>query len=279
MVPALRESRSTVRMDIVNLAPKCWPHALAYRLWRDQYFQLKEWQCLRKTSQCKYGYSGPRSGGSGGWIDDNYICVNPFHYEVVECEEDHFSKRIAIARPSRAAISNHITVPVSVPNRSARALIKSLQETAASAGVVLKGTIAEEGVQLVTPETSVGDWLCVLFEGTALCEFRKRLPTIGDAASAHDPIATPRCEHRAHVFGAVGKEVSESCTAVALTKCRYFLLTGAKITILKRNHETFLNALLDCAHCQVSNTAPSIDEEVAADEVAATLVGMGCGEV
>ena len=84
LVNCHRESRSSVRMDIVNLASKCWPHALTYRLWRDPYFQMKEWQTLRaKQPLCVYGYAGPKSGGSGGWIDDHYICINPFHYEIV----------------------------------------------------------------------------------------------------------------------------------------------------------------------------------------------------
>ena len=83
LVMSPREARSSVRIDIVNFASKCWPQALTYRLFRDPYFQLKEWQNLRRIRCCKHGYAGPKCGGSGGWPTENFICVNPFHYEVV----------------------------------------------------------------------------------------------------------------------------------------------------------------------------------------------------
>lgn len=83
LIKCRRESRSSCRMDVNNLQRKAWPHALTYRMWRDQHFQLTAWQSLHSESCCKYGYNGPRHGGAGGWANDEYLCINPFHYHAV----------------------------------------------------------------------------------------------------------------------------------------------------------------------------------------------------
>ena len=35
---------------------------------------------MRKTPRCRFGYAGPKNAGVGGWCDDYYVCINPFHY-------------------------------------------------------------------------------------------------------------------------------------------------------------------------------------------------------
>ena len=107
LVVSPREARSSVRIDIVNFASKCWPQALTYRLFRDPYFQLKEWQNLRKIDCCNHGYAGPKCGGSGGWPTENYICVNPYHYEVYNSG--------ASGKPPAAAVA---AVPANGPETS-----------------------------------------------------------------------------------------------------------------------------------------------------------------
>ena len=92
LVACTRENRSAVRMDIVNFTSKCWPHALAYKLWRDPLFQLKRWQTLVSTGDCKYGYAGKKCTTGQGWVDPNFICVNPWHYHVAVEERSDSNK-------------------------------------------------------------------------------------------------------------------------------------------------------------------------------------------
>ena len=40
-------------------------------------------QSLRKIPSCQFVYGGPKCGGVGGWADDDYICINPYHYGML----------------------------------------------------------------------------------------------------------------------------------------------------------------------------------------------------
>ena len=41
---APKETRAALRIDIANFAPKVWPHALAFRIWRNTSMDSRDWQ-------------------------------------------------------------------------------------------------------------------------------------------------------------------------------------------------------------------------------------------
>lgn len=115
LVNCTHDSRSTIRMDISNFHSKCWPHALAYRMFRDPLFQMNSWKSLVSKGGCPYGYTGRyRNGGSRGWINDEFVCINPFHYEVEERRDRDPMKRkqaaaaLALAEAKAAAAKSKL---------------------------------------------------------------------------------------------------------------------------------------------------------------------------
>ena len=49
---APKETRAALRIDIANFAPKVWPHALAFRIWRNTSMDSRDWQVRLVHIRC-----------------------------------------------------------------------------------------------------------------------------------------------------------------------------------------------------------------------------------
>ena len=50
---APKETRAALRIDIANFAPKVWPHALAFRIWRNTSMDSRDWQVRFVHIRCR----------------------------------------------------------------------------------------------------------------------------------------------------------------------------------------------------------------------------------